>query len=198
MNVVYIDPLELTHTPIKETFNENKVLAFERLGDFVKSFDLETVHEFRVVIIDIPVNIEENVEYVKTLIFLRALSEGKLKIVLFSDFRSIRFAFNKFILSPDLMIDKRTKLEEMHSQIKKLFKAGNGQSCLGQQELQRGPSLTYSEYLYLLDLMRGKSIKEISKTSKKSIKVLYTHRRNIFIKYNFKNMTALHSALTYE
>lgn len=198
MNVVYIDPLELTHVPIKEIFYENKVSVFEKLGGFVKSFDLDTVQERRVIIIDIPVNIEENVEHVKTLIFLRALSEGNLKIVLFSDFRWIRFGFNKLLLSPDLMIDKRTKLDELHSQIKKSFKAESGQSCVEQQELQSSPSLTYSEYLYVMDLMRGKTIKEISKTSKKGIKVLYSHRRNILVKYNLKNMTALHSALTYE
>lgn len=198
MEIIYIDPLELTHPIIKETFKKNTVSLFKGLRGFLKTFDVRTVTERRVVIIDIPVDIDENNENVKELIFIRTQSEGNLKIVLFSDYGKIRYGFNKIRLSPDLTIDKRTNLDRLYSEIKWIFKNEGDQPEIEEQDSKKKTLLTFSEYLYVMDLMRGKTIKEISKTSQKGIKVLYSQRRNILVKYNLKNMTELHSALTYE
>lgn len=198
MEIVYIDPLELTHPIIKETFKKNTVSLFKGVGGFLNTFDVRTVTERRVIIIDIPIYIDGNIENVKRLIFLRALSEGNLKIVLFSDYTKIRYGFNRILLSPDLTIDKRTNLDRLHSEIKFIFKNESRKPEIEEPNSQKTPLLTFSEYLYVIDLMRGKTIKEISKASQKGIKGLYSHRRNILIKYNLKNITELHSALTYE
>lgn len=198
MEVVYIDPLELTHPIIKETFKTDTVSLFKGLGGFLKIFDVRTVTERRVIILDIPVDIDDHIENVKELIFIRTLSEGNLKIVLFSDYTKIRYGFNRILLSPDLTIDKRTNLDRLHTEIKCIFENEGSQPEIEEPDPPETPLLTFSEYLYVMDLMRGKTIKEMSKTSQKGIKVLYSHRRNILVKYNLKNITELHSALTYE
>lgn len=198
MKIVYIDTLELTHISIKEIFKGNKISMFRKLKDFVNKFDVATVKQRRVIIIDMPFNIDENIEFVKKLILFRSLSEGNLKIILFSDFTKIRFGFNRILLSPDMTLDKKTNLEEFHAEIKNIFKSKERQSHQDSPAFPGYPILTHCEYRYIMDFMREKTVKEISKINKKGIKAIYTHRRNILVKYNFKNATELHAALTYE
>lgn len=198
MKIIYIDPLKLTHPTIKEMFKRDCISVFNGIREFLEEFDERTVTERRVIIADIPLEWGANIESVKKLIFFRALSKGSLKIVLFSDYTKIRYGFNRILLSPDVTIDKRTNLEIFYTKIKNIFKNNAQQSDIDAVDFLSHPRLTYSEYFYVVDLFRGKSIHEISKTSKKSIKVIYTHRKNICAKYNFKNVTELHSALVYE
>lgn len=198
MNIVYIDRVRLTHAFIKETFKEDKVSVFAELSDFVTTFDVDTIKERRVIILDIPFDINKSIEYVKKLKYLRTLSEGCLKIVIFSDFRKIHYGLNKILISPNLTIDKKSKLDDISYGIKNIFSAKRDNLLSDNRIEDMTPTLTYREYLYVVDLMRGKSIKEISNISRKGVKIIYTHRKNIFIKYKLKNMAALHSALVYE
>jgi len=198
MKIVYVDTLELTHSAIKEIFKKDEVLVFKKLGDFIDSFDVSTVQERRVIIIDIPINIDKNIGLVKELILLRSLSEGNMKIILYSDYNEIRFGFNKILMSPDLTVDKKIQIKSLQAEVKKTYDFMNVKLCDDKFSFPEYPTLTYSEYKCIIDLMRWETVKKISRVKRQGIKVIYTHRRNIFVKYNFKNITELHSSITYE
>lgn len=197
MKIIYIDPVELTHTSIKEVFKDYDVAVFRDINSFVEKLDVVAITEFQVIIIDCLINTNLHLDDVLKLTLFRSLSQGRVKIVHFTDQEKIRSGFNRVLLSPDFEIDKKSKLTDFITAVDKILETKfNLQNNL-RNNFCIYPTLTINEFRYVVSFLRGRTIKEIAESTNQDIKFIYRQRLCIYKKYNFKGIADFHAALTY-